>query len=213
MTFANVYRYGQRIRDKLYSVGISRSFASWGKNSSIQFPLRLDGEQRIAIGSGVFIGAGSWLQVIDATAGAAPGIVVGDGTRMSGGCVLSAAVRIEIGENVLMARNVYIADHSHAFLDPEVPIRMQGLTKIAPVTIGDGAWLGQNVVVNPGVRIGRNAVVGANSVVTKSIPDCALAVGAPARVIRTWASGRTSTGAEPPAAERPDRGDDEAPFL
>ncbi|MDQ1486409.1 MAG: hypothetical protein QOJ62_2102 [Actinomycetota bacterium] len=188
MSFADAYRWWQRIGDKTRSVGISRSFASWGRNSLIQFPLRLSGEERIAIGSGVFIGAGSWLQVIDPASASAPAIVVGDGTRVSGGCVLSAVASIEIGDNVLIARNVYIADHSHAYLDPDLPIRLQGLTNIAPVTIGDGAWLGQNVVVNPGVRIGRNAVVGANSVVTTSIPDYSLAVGAPARVVRTWAS-------------------------
>ena len=60
----------------------------------------------------------------------------------------------------------------------------QDLTRVAPVEIGDGAWLGQNVVVGPGVRIGRGAVVGSNSVVLKDIPDRCVAAGAPARVLR-----------------------------
>ena len=63
----------------------------------------------------------------------------------------------------------------------------QGVTRVAPVEIGDGAWLGENVVIGPGVRIGRGAVVGANAVVLQSVPDHAVAVGAPARVVRRFA--------------------------
>ena len=79
---------------------------------------------------------------------------------------------------------MYIADHTHAYEDAGVPVLAQGITGIAPVEIGDGAWLGQNVVITPGVRVGRGAVVGANSVVRDDVPDFAVAVGAPARVVR-----------------------------
>jgi acetyltransferase-like isoleucine patch superfamily enzyme len=90
---------------------------------------------------------------------------------------------VTLGRKVLMARNVYIADHRHAFADSAEAVLDQGITEVAPVEICDGAWLGQNVVVGPGVRIGRGAVVGANSVVLKDVPDHAVAVGAPARVL------------------------------
>jgi acetyltransferase-like isoleucine patch superfamily enzyme len=89
------------------------------------------------------------------------------------------------------ARNVYIADHSHAYDDVGVPVLAQGVTRVAPVEIEDGAWLGQNVVVGPGVRIGAGAVVGANSVVLSDVPDYSVAVGAPARVVRTFAPDET----------------------
>ncbi|WP_420063936.1 acyltransferase [Microbacterium marmarense] len=72
----------------------------------------------------------------------------------------------------------------HGFDDPTIPIRDQALTRIAPVRIRRGAWLGQNVVVMPGVEIGAGAVIGANSVVTSDVPPRTIAVGAPARVIR-----------------------------
>jgi acetyltransferase-like isoleucine patch superfamily enzyme len=91
---------------------------------------------------------------------------------------------VRLGRKVLLARNVYISDHSHAFADVTRAVLDQGITKVEPVEIGDGAWLGQNVVVGPGVRIGRGAVVGANSVVLEDVPDYAVAVGAPARVVR-----------------------------
>ncbi len=82
-----------------------------------------------------------------------------------------------------MARNVYIADHMHAFEDIQLPVLAQGITEVGAVEIGDGAWLGQNVVVGPGVRIGRGAVVGANSVVLADVPDHTVAVGAPAATV------------------------------
>ena len=62
----------------------------------------------------------------------------------------------------------------------------QGVTDVRPVEICDGAWLGQNVVICPGVRVGRGAVVGANSAVRDDVPDYAVAVGAPARVVREF---------------------------
>ena len=92
-----------------------------------------------------------------------------------------------------MARGVYIADHSHAFADTARPVLEQGITGVAPVEIGDGAWLGENVVVGPGVRVGRGAVVGANSVVLADVPDFAVAVGAPARVVRQLAAGESAS--------------------
>ena len=171
-----------RIRDKSFAIASSGAFAAYGRRSVLQLPIRLNGVDRIAIGSDVFVGAGSWLQVLDeATADVA--LTIGDGTSIAGNCVLSATHSVRLGRKVLLARNVYIADHRHAFADSVQAVLDQGVTQIAPVEIGDGAWLGQNVVVGPGVRIGRGAVVGANSVVLGDVPDHTVAVGAPARVL------------------------------
>lgn len=187
------YRLGGRLRDKLFSVAVSGAFAEFGARSVIQLPLRLAGEGRIAIGDDVFVGAGSWLQVID-NSGSEPALVIGDGTSVAGGCVLSAARLVRLGKRVLLARNVYIADHMHSYADRSRAVLDQGITRIGIVEIGDGAWLGQNVVVGPGVRVGRGAVVGANSVVLSDVPDFGVAVGAPARIVR--GSGEP---AEPPS--------------
>ena len=171
-----------RVRDKAFAVASSGAFAAYGERSVIQLPVRLNGVERIAVGSDVFVGAGSWLQVLDeATVDVA--LTLGDGTSIAGSCVLSAVQSVTLGRKVLMARNVYIADHRHAFADSAEAVLDQGVTEVAPVEICDGAWLGQNVVVGPGVRIGRGAVVGANSVVLQDVPDHAVAVGAPARVL------------------------------
>ena len=185
------YRLATRTRDKAFSLLVRGAFASYGSRSVIQLPVRLHGESRIEIGDGVFVGAGSWLQVVDECEEPI-GLSVGSGTSIAGTCVLSAAEKVTIGRDVLMARNVYISDHSHAIDDPARAILAQGIRGIEPVTVGDGAWLGQNVVVLPGVQIGRGAVIGANSVVRDDIPDFAVAVGAPARVVRS----RDAFGAE-----------------
>jgi acetyltransferase-like isoleucine patch superfamily enzyme len=177
------YRGSLRVRAKAFSLFARGAFAQFGARSVIEPPVRLQGEGRIAVGDDVFVGAGSWLQVLDGP-DRHVALSVGDGTSIAGNCVLSAALSVRLGRKVLLARNVYISDHSHAFEDVDRAVLDQGVTRVEPVEIGDGAWLGQNVVVGPGVRIGRGAVVGANSVVLKDVPDHTVAVGAPARVVR-----------------------------
>jgi len=181
--FLGFVRLCSRAYAKGYSVCAAGGFASFGSASVIQPPVRLQGEERIAIGRGVFVGAGSWLQVLDGC-DSPVAIAIGDGVSIAGGCVISSARSVSLGREVLLARNVYIADHQHAFGDPDRAVLAQGIERIEPVEICDGAWLGENVVVGPGVRIGHGSVVGANAVVLASIPDRCVAVGAPARVVR-----------------------------
>jgi acetyltransferase-like isoleucine patch superfamily enzyme len=184
--FVAGYRLWARARAKTFSVLSSSAFARFGRDSVLEPPIRLSGEERIAVGDEVYVGAGSWLQVLD-TSDEGVAIELGDGTSIAGSCVLSAARSIRLGKKVLFARNVYVADHMHAFEDGSRAVLDQGITRVAPVEIADGAWLGENVVVGPGVRIGRGAVIGANAVVLEDVPDFAVAVGAPARVVRRFA--------------------------
>lgn len=185
--FLVTVRLGQRALGKSFSVLASGAFSSFGARSVLQPPIRLSGEGQIAIGTGVYVGRDSWFQVMDDCA-TPVALRIGDGTSIVGGCVISVARSVVIGKSVLMAKNVYIADHQHAFEDTTRPVLSQGVTRIGAIEIGDGAWLGENVVVGPGVRIGRGAVVGANAVVLVSIPDYSVAVGAPARVVRQFDS-------------------------
>ena len=194
-----LYRLSRALARERFSLTCSGEFAAFGARSVIQPPVRLLGADGIAVGSDVFIGANAFLQVIEHPQGAGR-IEIGDGVSITGDCVLSSAARITLGRKVLIARNVYIADHRHAFDDPAIAILDQGLEQIEPIEIGDGAWLGQNVVVGPGVTIGRGAVVGANSVVLRDVPARSVAVGAPARVVReleTTAARPSGAKAEP----------------
>ena len=156
-----LYARATRARARVFSLACSGGFADFGRGSVIQPPARLAGERHITIGASVFIGAGSFLQVLEHLDGVGS-IEVGDGVSVTRNCVLSSATGITLGRKVLMARNVYIADHRHAFGDPVAAIVDQGLEHLGPVSIGDGAWRWPNVVVGPGVTISRNTVM-ANS--------------------------------------------------
>ena len=179
------YRWAVRLQSKLFSLFISGAFAEFGKRSVLVTPVRLSGEDRIAIGDDVFVGAGAWLQTLPDGKNRATAITIGSGTSVAGSCVISAVRQVVLEEKVLLARNVYISDHIHRYDRCDIPVMNQGVDKVAPVLIQRGAWLGQNVVVCPGVTIGRGAVVGANSVVNKDVPDFSVAVGAPARVVKS----------------------------
>jgi acetyltransferase-like isoleucine patch superfamily enzyme len=115
-----------------------------------------------------------------------PKLIIKSHAGIGMGATISAARQVVIGEYVLLARNVYISDHAHAYENLDVPIMHQGINGIAPVSIGRETWLGQNVVVLPGVTIGQHCVIGANSVVNSSIPDFSVAVGSPARVVKQY---------------------------
>lgn len=188
------YRGYVRIRSKCFSLLVAGAFARFGKRTVLMLPVRLLGEKRIALGSGVFVGADSWLQTLPDGDSQSVAISIGDGTSIAGACVISAVRSVRLEENVLLARNVYISDHMHKYTQTNQPVLSQGVEKIKPVLIKKGAWLGQNVVVCPGVTIGSGTVIGANSVVTQDVPDFCVAAGAPARVVRPIA-----------AASRPDR--------
>ena len=102
-------------------------------------------------------------------------------------CAFIDTARITVGDHVLIASNVQIYTATHA---PEAADRIFPgetpwfRTYTAPVTIEDGVWIGGGAILLPGVTIGRNSVIGAGSVVTRSIPDGCVAVGNPCRPIR-----------------------------
>ncbi|EGJ27719.1 sugar O-acetyltransferase [Streptococcus porcinus] len=89
---------------------------------------------------------------------------------------------ITIGDNTMIAPNVTIISGTHP-LQPS--LREQGLQYNLPVQIGKNCWIGANTTVLPGISIGDNSVIGANSLVTKDIPANSLALGSPARVIKS----------------------------
>lgn len=99
---------------------------------------------------------------------------------------------VSIGRGCIFAPNVFVSSGAHIYnYAPEMPIRKQDRLYrehvgrySKRVEIGDDCWLGINVVVMPGVRVGQGVVIGANSVVTKDVPDLVVVAGAPARIIK-----------------------------
>lgn len=110
---------------------------------------------------------------------------IGRGFEIGERCRISIANSLNMGEKVLLSPNVYITDCDHEYCNLEVPVIDQGVVQRGQtVSIGDGSYIGINAVIVGNVKIGKHCVIGANSVVTKDVPDYCVAVGSPSRVIK-----------------------------
>jgi len=178
-----------KLKDGLYSrifrLLNRNRFKQFGIKSAILHPLKIDGIQNITVGSNVYIAYKTWLASLPLSGEEHCELVIGDGTNIGNFNHIYSTKSIVIGKNVLTADKVYISDNLHGYEDIHVPVMKQAIKQIGTVSIGDGSWLGENVCVI-GANIGKNCVVGANSVVTKDIPDYCVAIGSPARVIKRY---------------------------
>jgi maltose O-acetyltransferase len=109
-------------------------------------------------------------------------ISIGAGTFVNYGCVILDVVPVRIGAACQIATNVQLLAATHPV---EPAPRREAWEYGEPITIGDNVWLGGGVIVCPGVTIGDDTVVGAGAVVTRALPARVVAVGNPARVLRT----------------------------
>ena len=166
-----------------------RGFGGFGEGSIICFPqTTIFNERDIHIGNSTMIGSHVAL-----SAGMMPGqecvtnpvVRIGDRCLIGRGSGVVGHFSIDIGNDVWTGHHVYITDQNHGYEDISIPISQQTQVERA-VSIGDGSWLGAGTVVLPGARIGKHVAVGANSVVTGTLPDYCVAVGAPARVIKQY---------------------------
>jgi len=109
-------------------------------------------------------------------------IHIGEDTRLNRGCTLTSYARIRIGDFTIIGEFVSIRDANHGLKRGE-PMRYQPHTCEA-ILVGRDVWIGRGSCILPGVTIGEGAVIGANSVVTRDVPDFAIAAGVPAKVIK-----------------------------
>jgi lipopolysaccharide O-acetyltransferase len=158
---------------------------SLGARSDIASPAWICGGESICIGRGVSIWRFARIEALNAEHGITR-IAIGDGAAIQPFFHIGAVKSVTIGRHCLIASHVYITDHDHDFSNPEEPPIVNDRAVVAPVEIGDYAWLGERVMVLKGVRIGERSVIGAGSIVTRDVPAYSIAVGSPARVIRTW---------------------------
>ena len=116
-------------------------------------------------------------------------ISIGSRVVIRPGCMLfgeapNLETSITIEDNVMMGSGIHIYVHNHRFDRADIPLIDQGFYEAKPVVLKNGCWIGANAIILPGVTVGENSVVGAGSVVSRSIPAGVVAVGNPAKVIK-----------------------------
>jgi len=182
-----------RILTKLRTIwmGLTYPFAHFGRGVSIHHAveIRRSGSNRISIGDRVYIARDTWLNIPEPAVEAEPAIVLDDGCKIGRRCMISARNRVHLGADVMLGPSVAITDHSHEFSNPELAIHAQGLTVGGTVSIEENCWLGHGAAVictSGNLSIGRNSVIGANSVVTHSVPPYSVVAGSPAKIVRRF---------------------------
>jgi len=168
----------------LKAVFYKLKFRRFGWLSYVNKPLRIDGAKRISVGNKCTIQYKTWLAALPLT-GQDAQLVIEDGCNIGNFNHIYSTHSVILRRNVLTADKVYISDNLHGYEDITIPICRQPIVQKPVVEIGEGSWLGENVCVI-GAKIGKHCVIGANSVVTKDIPDYSIAVGAPAKVIKQY---------------------------
>lgn len=158
------------------------SFLYLSRTVRFNRPFRIDGMEYISVNDRACFQKGLWIFCCPLDK-ITPRLLIGKGCGFGYNNHITCVRNVTIGDFVLTANNVYISDNLHEYENIHVPIMKQPVKFKRAVVIGDGAWIGENVSII-GASIGKNSVVGANSVVTKDIPDYSVAVGSPAIVIR-----------------------------
>lgn len=154
----------------------------FGSHIAIDERVKIYNPRAISIADYVRLQDHVWLNVVEPTTDEV--LKIGHHCDIGRNSFLTAKKSIVLEEYVLLAPNVFISDHSHRYDDPHLPILLHTNTEPKPVRIKWGTWIGTNSVILPGVTIGAHCVIGANSVVNRSMPDYSVAVGSPAKVVK-----------------------------
>ena len=164
----------------------------FSKARLVRFPVDIRNKRNIDFGVNLTTGVGCRIECFPINQTNDKLLKFGKNVQINDYVHITAAYSVEIGNNVLMASKIYISDCSHGSYignsddsDPRVTPTDRTLS-VKPVKIQDNVWLGEFVSVLPGVTIGEGTIVGANSVVTKSLPPYVIAVGAPAKPIKFY---------------------------
>ncbi len=162
----------------------------FSKARLIRFPIDVRGKKYMDISEGLTTGVGCRFEAYPV--GKNKVLHIGKNVQLNDYVHITAMKSVKIGNNVLVASKIYISDCSHGSYcgdeNDSHPITIPADRPLfaSPVVIEDNVWLGEFVSVLPGVTIGKGTIVGANSVVAKSLPANVIAVGTPAKPIKKF---------------------------
>lgn len=193
--FLSIFKPMKSIWDKVrcatYTGYAAAKFKHFGRTSVIEpCLLGLTGEECIAIGEGCYIDKYVQLSAWTEYKGEFfnPRIEIGNNCGIGAFSHITAMNCIMIGENVRMGKGVLITDNSHGASDRsqlDINPHDRPLFSKGPVIIEDNVWIGEKASIMPGVRIGRGAIIGANSVVTHDVAPYCIVGGIPAKVVKS----------------------------
>jgi UDP-3-O-[3-hydroxymyristoyl] glucosamine N-acyltransferase len=180
-------RLRRRLRGQLVTAWIRAGGGRVGTGLEVdqRFVLRRRPHPGLVIGDGVYLGIGA---IIDVPAGAE--LELGDGVKIMHYSVVAASRSLRIGAMTQVAEHCSVRDADHG-MQLDRPMRLQSVA--TPTVVGADVWIGRGSAVLRGSDVGDGVVVGANSVVRGTIPPLSVAVGAPARVVRSRQAGSQAT--------------------
>ena len=192
--FEDPFNVFSRTITQLFSFWVSATypFASKGRNLFIHPTTLLN--RRVApgikLGNSVIFRNYAWVNTFDLLGDKDDvKIIIDDNCVINAQCVISAKNKIHLEPYVMVSACALIMDHNHAYEDIGLPIQKQGLTPGGTVRIEEGCWIGHGaaIVASQGeLVLGRNSVVAANALVTRSFPPNSVIVGNPARLARQF---------------------------
>jgi acetyltransferase-like isoleucine patch superfamily enzyme len=195
-----------RIITKIHSLWLKWTYPFFfvGKKVTIHHSseVRRSIASHIKIGNSVMLTRDVWLNIPVLPDHKEPVIILDDNVSIGRRCTISGKNRIHFERNAILAADVLVMDHNHAYEDVTVPILDQETTAGGTIRIEEGCWIGLGAVIvcsQGELVVGKHSVVAANSMVTHSIPPYSVVAGNPARVVRyydpvteTWKMGSRS---------------------
>jgi len=168
-------------------VDLSYTKVFYPKTRIIRRPVYIRNEGSLTLGKGFSSGPGLIIEVFGENAK----IEVGENVMAFHNLHIGAVESVIIGDRVLIASNVYISDHSHGNYSGisqsspiEPPVKRELVSN--PIEISNDVWLGENVSILPGVKIGKGSIIGAGAVVNNDVPDYCIAAGVPAKLVKKY---------------------------
>ena len=182
----------QLIKNLLFNVyfgnSLFRKGVHFGKGSYIREHAQIGGGRHITLGSHTRISPYARLMCFERISGEKldPKLIIGDNVFIGRNITISCSNHVEIGNDCLITGYCFICDSEHG-MDPNCGMRYEQQKMIRKTTIiGNNVFLGEKVIVLPGVSLGNNCIVGAGSVVKDSFPDNCMIVGNPARCVKRY---------------------------